>query len=100
VRFIPKSKERKMRTNVKSTAAIGGILMLAAISIAGPASAQGTAQQRTACMGDAFRFCSADIPNVSRIEACLMQNHERLHPACQAQIDGAGSSQLQPEHFR
>jgi hypothetical protein len=99
-RFIPKSKERKMRTNGKSTAAIGGILMLVAISIAGPASAQGTAQQRSACMGDAFRFCSADIPNVSRIEACLMQNRERLHPACQAQIDGAGSSQLQPEHFR
>jgi hypothetical protein len=89
-----------MRTNGKSTAATGGILMLMAICIAGPASAQGTAQQRSACVGDAFRFCSADIPNVSRIEACLMQNRERLHPACRAQFDAAGSSQLQPEHFR
>ena len=89
-----------MRTHMKSTAAIGSILMLAVICVAGPASAQGTAGQRSACMGDAFRFCSVDIPNVSRIEACLLQNRQRLHPACQAQLDGAGSSQLQPEHFR
>jgi hypothetical protein len=85
---------------MKSTAAIGGVLVLMAIGITGSASAQGTTQQRSACMGDAFRFCSADIPNVSRIEACLMQNRERLHPACQAQFASTGNSQLQPEHFR
>jgi hypothetical protein len=89
-----------MRTKGKPAAAIGGILMLAAICTAVPASAQGTAQQRSACMGDAFRFCSADIPNVSRIEACLMQNRERLHPACQAQFDRTGNSRLQTEYFR
>jgi hypothetical protein len=59
----------------------GSLFVLAAIAFTVPASAQGTAQQRTACMGDAFRFCSADIPNVSRIETCLLQNRERLRPA-------------------
>ena len=89
-----------MRMNKLSTLTAGSLFVLAAIAFTIPASAQGTAQQRTACMGDAFRFCSADIPNVSRIETCLLQNRERLRPACQAQFDNSGSSQLQPEHFR
>src|SRR6202000_3063259 len=54
----------------------GSLFVLAAIAFTVPASAQGTAQQRTACMGDAFRFCSADIP-----KTCLLQNRERLRPA-------------------
>jgi hypothetical protein len=89
-----------MRVNKQTTMVIGGILVLAAVFDTVPASAQGTPQQRSACMGDAFRFCSADIPDVSRIEACLLQNRERLQPACQAQFDDAGSSRLQPEHSR
>ena len=88
-----------MRTYRQSAIVMGSILMLSVIS-AGPALAQGTAQQRSSCMGDAFRFCSEDIPNVARIEACLLQNRERLHPACQAEFGGASSSRLQPEHFR
>jgi hypothetical protein len=99
-RLNPNSQERNMRTNTLSAIVAGSILMLAAISFTGPALAQGTAQQRSACMGDAFRFCSQDIPDVARIEACLLQNRERLHPACQAEFDGSSSSRLQPEHFR
>ena len=53
---------------------------------ASAAEAQGTAQQRSDCMGDAFKFCSAYIPNVSRIEACLQQNVSRLTPACAAEF--------------
>jgi hypothetical protein len=89
-----------MRKNTHSAAIIAGILMLAPIAFTVPASAEGTPQQRAACMGDAFRFCRGDIPNVTKIEACLLQNRERLHPACQAQFDSAGDSRLQPEHFR
>jgi len=89
-----------MRTNGQFAMIVGISLILAATSFTSPASAQGTAGQRSACMGDAFRFCSEDIPNVVRVEACLLQNRERLHPACQAQFDGSGSSRLQPEHFR
>ena len=85
---------------MRMTMIAGGLFMLTAIAFTGPLSAQGTEEQRTACMGDAFRFCSADIPNVARIETCLLQNRERLRPACQAQFDNAGSSRLQPEHFR
>jgi hypothetical protein len=75
-----------MRSNEQWRIFVGSILTLAALLGAGPASAQGTPQQRSACIGDAFRFCSGDIPNVARIEACLLQNRERLHTACQAQL--------------
>lgn len=44
------------------------------LSIGVPAFAQGTPQQRSACMGDAFRFCARFIPNASAIEGCLEQN--------------------------
>ncbi|MGY4623184.1 hypothetical protein [Bradyrhizobium sp. USDA 4486] len=83
------------------TAIVGSVLTLAmTLSIAGPALAQGTAQQRSACMGDAFRFCSSDIPNVARIEACLIHNRSQLHPACQAEFRASGNTHLHPEHFR
>lgn len=64
------------------------------------ARAQGTAQERSACMGDAFRFCTSDIPNVSEIEACLIQNRPQLTPACSAEFGSLGRTKMRPEHFR
>jgi hypothetical protein len=67
-----------------------GILLLAAACLSAssaPAQAQGTADQQSACIDDAFRFCRADIPNAARVEACLESNKSKLRPACQAQFD-------------
>lgn len=64
-----------------SLLAAAGVL---AFAMAGPgARAQGTAAQRVACTGDAFSFCSADIPNVPRITACLRRNRSNISTACQ-----------------
>jgi len=69
---------------------------------AAPAAAQGTAQQRSACIGDAFRFCVTDIPHVPKIENCLQRNQSRLTPACQAEFQPAQfrKTRLREEHFR
>ena len=67
---------------------------------ASPALAQGTAEERSACIGDAFRFCSTDIPNVSRIESCLVSNVSLLTPPCKAEFSPAGKSKLHPRHFQ
>lgn len=75
--------------------AFGAALMLLSV----PAEAQGTASERSACMGDAFRFCSADIPNVDKIEACLSQNRTNLTPACAAEFQPAQRTILKPDHF-
>ncbi len=69
------------------------------ISSAAPAFAQGTAQERSDCMGDAVRFCSADIPFVSEIESCLDANLSRLSPACRREFAPTKTTRLQEEHF-
>lgn len=51
-----------------------------------PAAAQGTPEQRDACMDDAYRFCGKLIPNEPMIEACLEQKLSQLSPACRAQF--------------
>jgi hypothetical protein len=51
-------------------------------------------------MGDAFKFCSADIPNVSAIEACLAKNVRDLSPACRAEFQPASKTKIRREHFQ
>jgi hypothetical protein len=58
----------------------------AMLSVTATANAQGTSEQASACMGDAFRLCSAYIPSAARIEACLESNKKKLSPACYAQF--------------
>ena len=48
-----------------------------------------TAEQQQACMGDAFRLCSSEIPSIDRITACMAQHRSQLSPACRAQFTSA-----------
>jgi hypothetical protein len=66
-------------------------LILGSIVLAAPraARAEGTAEQRSACTGDAFRYCAGDIPDSAAIEACLRRNASQLSPACQSVMLGA-----------
>src|SRR5580692_2439252 len=41
-----------------------------------------TADEQAACSGDAFRLCSAEIPDVDRVTVCMVRNKSRLSPAC------------------
>jgi hypothetical protein len=75
-------------------------LVLFAMALPSATFAQGTEQQRSDCMGDAFRFCSSDIPFVSEIEACLQANLSRLSPACRSEFAPSSTTRLRPEHFR
>jgi hypothetical protein len=45
-----------------------------------------TPEQEQACSGDAFRLCSAEIPDVQRITMCMVRNRSQLSPACRAYI--------------
>jgi hypothetical protein len=77
--------------------------VLASIFLAAaPAAAQGTAEERSACIGDAFRFCAGDIPDVPKIEACLESKKSELSPACQAEFrpTQARKTKLRRAHFR
>jgi hypothetical protein len=39
------------------------------------------------CTGDAFRLCSSEIPDVSRITACMMQHRISLSTGCRTVMD-------------
>ena len=71
-------------TRIRTTLIGAAVLAtLIASSSAGFAN-QGTPEQRSACMGDAFKFCSAEIPNIPKITACMKANYSKLSPACKA----------------
>jgi hypothetical protein len=76
------------------------ILLCSMCGMVSPAWAQGTPQERSACMGDAFKFCLSDIPNVSAIEGCLKRNEPELSPACREEFRPDGRSRLREEYFR
>ena len=60
----------------------------AALSLlsAGAAIAQSSDDQQ-ACMNDAFRVCSATIPDRNKTIACMVQNKAKLSSACQVVMD-------------
>jgi hypothetical protein len=43
-----------------------------------------TDEQQQACSPDAFRLCSAEIPDVERVTACMIRNKSQLTPGCRA----------------
>jgi hypothetical protein len=62
----------------------GAAVAAALVASTAPGFAQGTAEQRAACTGDAFRLCAAEIPNIPRITACMKSKFSKLSPACKA----------------
>jgi hypothetical protein len=63
------------------------ITFAAALTVAMLSSAAAIAQsseEQSACMDDAFRVCSATIPDRARTTACMIQNKSQLSAACQS----------------
>src|SRR5262249_20390466 len=55
-----------------------------ATALASSESRAYTAEQQQACMPDAFRLCSSEIPDIDRIKACMVRNRAQLSPQCRA----------------
>jgi hypothetical protein len=49
-----------------------------------------------ACTPDVWRLCSDQVPDVSRIVACLRQNTPQLSNTCRAVFESNASAQQQP----
>jgi hypothetical protein len=64
---------------------LGAMLATAlSVSIWSAASQAYTPEQEQACSGDAFRLCSAEIPDVERVTLCMARNKAQLSPGCRA----------------
>ena len=74
--------------------AIGGIV---AQNAAFAEEYRGTMEQQMACTPDVWRLCSAQIPDVSRITACLRQNTPLLSSGCRAVFQS--NNQVPPQQL-
>jgi hypothetical protein len=99
------------RTELKATrpglpgirsAAMLALLVVGSASVSaqeGP-EYRGTQDQQMACMGDVFRLCSSEIPNVSRIVGCLQREKPQLTAACRAVFDQGAPRTAARHHHR
>ncbi len=69
------------------------VLAITLVAFASSSFAVGTAEQRAACTPDALRLCSAEIPNIPRIVACLRANKSNLSKPCQAAMSSPAAAQ-------
>ncbi|RXG90415.1 hypothetical protein EAS62_28310 [Bradyrhizobium zhanjiangense] len=74
-------------------------LFVAAVVALGSAAAfaqenRGTPEQRAACTPDAFRLCSAYIPDPSGVEACLRLRKADLSEGCKAVFEQASTGSV------
>ena len=84
---------------VHSIVVILAMPLACGIAASNPAFAQeyrGTWEQQMACTPDVWRLCFDQIPDVSRITACLQQNTPQLSGACRAVFESNASMQEQP----
>lgn len=69
-------------------------LVMAAVPTVGWAQASDDGQQ--ACMGDAFTFCAAQIPDREQVRQCLVANRTQISAACRSRIDAGRSARTKP----
>ncbi|WP_027573086.1 hypothetical protein [Bradyrhizobium sp. WSM1743] len=80
--FTAKSLSSKIRD---TSLALG---FAAIVSIASTsASFAFSAEAQQMCTGDAFRLCSAEIPNIPKITACMIKHRSDLSAGCRAVMD-------------
>ena len=75
---------------------LGLAVTIAGLGAAVPASSQehrGTWEQQMACTPDVWRLCGDQIPDVSRIVACLRQNTPQLSRDCRAVFESSAEQQ-------
>jgi hypothetical protein len=46
-----------------------------------------SAEAQQMCTGDAFRLCSSEIPDISRVTACMMRQRASLSVGCRNVMD-------------
>jgi hypothetical protein len=80
---------RTVMNSITRTLRVLGVATAVAISLTSFATHAGeaSAEQRRACTPDAFRLCSAHIPDVEAITACMRANKSKLSAACKLVFD-------------
>jgi hypothetical protein len=87
----------RFRSFVYGAALFAGALFICSLDRAG---AQVDARQ--ACTPDAMRLCSAYIPDVARVTACMNANRSQLSEPCRLAMGGgrAAKGRAAPRHHK
>ena len=59
----------------------------AATALSASPSLAFSSEAQQMCTGDAMRLCGHEVPNVSRITACMARNRAHVSPGCRAVMD-------------
>jgi len=79
-----------MTASFTSTIRQAGLVLAFAVSFSALSSSSSfafSAEAQQMCTGDAFRLCSSEIPNVSRITACMIKQRASLSSGCRIVLD-------------
>jgi hypothetical protein len=56
-------------------------------AIGSTASFAFSSEAQQMCIGDAFRLCSSEIPNIPAVTSCMVKNRSNLSTGCRAVLD-------------
>jgi hypothetical protein len=79
-----------MTASLTRTLRQAGLVLAFAVSLSVLSSTQSfafSAEAQEMCTGDAFRLCSSEIPNISKITACMMKHRTDLSAGCRTVMD-------------
>jgi hypothetical protein len=86
----PGQREPDMTAYLTRTIRQAGIALVIAVSFAAVTATPSfafSAEAQQMCTGDAFKLCGDEIPNISKITACMMKKRASLSTGCRAVMD-------------
>lgn len=79
-----------MTASFTKTLRQAGLVLAFATSLSAVSSTSSfafSAEAQQMCTGDAFRLCSSEIPNISKITACMVKHKAELSAGCRTVMD-------------
>jgi len=72
---------------IKATIYRTSLILAVAVSFSALSTSSFASEAQQMCTGDAMRLCSSEIPNVSRITACMRKQRASLSAGCRTVLE-------------
>jgi hypothetical protein len=85
-----KPEEPNLTASFTRTIRRAGLVLAFAASLSALSSTSSfafSAEAQQMCTGDAMRLCGSEIPNISKITACMMKQRASLSSGCRTAMD-------------
>ena len=86
----PGQQEPTMTATITQTIRQAGFALAIAVSFSALSASSSFAfssEAQAMCTNDAFRLCSSEIPNVSKITTCMMKHKSELSSGCRTVME-------------